>query len=95
MIRHSEFVRDQKNGKSSVSQYLRFHRHKKLWLQTELFHNIIIIFGVFRKLVKLIKTYLNLTYSKIIIGKCLPDCKNWGFLGGDYVECPLLRCGAV
>jgi hypothetical protein len=42
-------------------------------VRREVFHNILIQFGVPMKLVRLIKMCLNETYSKVCIGEHLPD----------------------
>jgi hypothetical protein len=49
-------------------------------VRREVFYSILIEFGVPMKLVRLIKMCLNETYSKICIGKHLPDkvsCAEW------------------
>jgi hypothetical protein len=42
-------------------------------IKREVLYNILLEFGISKKLVRLIKMYLNETYSKVFIGKPLSD----------------------
>jgi hypothetical protein len=67
-----EFVRYWRKNESTIETVHQLH-FKKAYdsVRRELLHNILIKFGVPRKLVRLIKMCLNETYSKVCIGKHL------------------------
>jgi hypothetical protein len=62
------------HNRSTTDQkfYIRYILEKK-WEYTETVHQLFIDFGVPMKLVRLIKMYLDETYSKVCIGKHLSD----------------------
>jgi hypothetical protein len=64
----------EKNG-STMRQYISYSytSRKSHSVRKEVLYNILIEFGVPMKLIRLIKMYLNETYSKLHIGKHLSD----------------------
>jgi hypothetical protein len=75
LIRFSAFVRYWKKNGSRVNSISAIHDFKKAYdsVKSELLYNILIEFGVPMKLFRLIKMFLNYTYSKIHTGKHLSD----------------------
>jgi hypothetical protein len=73
LIRFSIFVRYRRKSGSTVHQL--FIDFKKAYdsVRREALYNILIEFGIPRKLVRLIKMCLNETYSRVRIGKNLSD----------------------
>jgi hypothetical protein len=72
LMRFFAFVQFWRKNGSTMRQYISFKKAYDL-MRREVLYNIIMVFGVPIKLVRLIKMSLKETYSKFHIGKHLSD----------------------